>query len=103
MPTFDAHLWRCATRHYRHKLKLADQHALDLKRRLWAEHDKRVTLVNTLGDVLLNIAYDPDDPEQEYCNVCRRNLEADGGHRTGCLLIMGLAVIAEAGRSVEEP
>jgi hypothetical protein len=93
--------WKEGARHYRHLLKLSEQHEINLKRRLGAEHERRATLVNTISDILMDIAYDEDDTNQEYCNVCRRSLIEEDGHQPGCLYVVALGVLAEAGRSVE--
>lgn len=93
--------WKEAARHYRYHMMLADQQEGRLKRRLHDEHERWVALANTLADVLLDIAYDSDDTNHDYCNVCHRSLIEEDGHQTGCLLIVGLAAIADASRSTE--
>ena len=93
--------WKEIARHQRHRRKLSEALEVTLKRRLWAEHDKRGRLVNAMADILMDIAYDADDTNQTYCNVCRRSLIEENGHQPGCLYILGLATLAEAGRSVE--
>lgn len=92
--------WKEMARHQRHLRRLAEQHEINLKRQLGSEHSQRARLVNTLADILTDIAYCADDPEQTYCNVCHRHLAEEGGHQSDCLYVLGLAVIAECGRSV---
>jgi hypothetical protein len=75
---------------------------IQLKARLGQEHERRVRLVNTMADILMDIAYDEDDTNQEYCNVCRRSLIEEDGHQVGCEYVLALAVLAEAGRSAEQ-
>lgn len=94
--------WKEAARYFRWGRLLAEEQEGRLKRRLSDEHQKRVTLVNTMGDILMDIAYDPDDTNQTYCNVCHRSLIEEDGHQPGCLYVLGLAVLAEAGRSAED-
>jgi len=93
--------WREAARHFRWGRRLAEEQEVRLKVRLSREHEQRVRLVNTMADILTDIAYDEDDPNQEYCNVCRRSLIEEDGHQAGCLYVLALAALAEAGRSVE--
>ena len=93
--------WKEITRHYRHLLKLSEALEITLKRRLGKEREQRVRLVNTMADILMDIAYDEDDPDQTYCNVCHRSLIEEDGHQIGCEYVLGLAVLAEAGRSAE--
>jgi molybdenum cofactor biosynthesis enzyme MoaA len=92
--------WKEVARSYRARLRMADQHEINLKRRLGAEHEKRATLINMMADMLMDIAYDADDPNQEYCNVCHRSLIEEDGHQAGCLYVEALGVLTEAGRSV---
>jgi molybdenum cofactor biosynthesis enzyme MoaA len=93
--------WKEAARHFRLGRYLAEQQEIRLKVRLGQEHERRVRLANTLADILMNIAYDEDDADQEYCNVCHRSLIEEDGHTVGCLYVLALAVLAEDGRSVE--
>ena len=94
--------WKQVAHHQRHLRRLAEQHEINLKRRLGQEHEQRVRLVNMMADILMDIAYDEDDTEQEYCNVCHRSLIEEDGHQTGCLYVLALSVLAEAGRSVDQ-
>jgi hypothetical protein len=93
--------WKEAARQYRHLLKLSETTEVTLKRKLWVEHDKRARLATTMADILMGIAYDENDTSQEYCNVCRRSLIEEDSHQAGCLYVLALAALAEAGRSVE--
>lgn len=90
--------WKEAAHHYRHRLKLADQHALDLKRRLWHEHEKRITFVNTVSDVLSQLAPVALD---ERCRVCHKHT-GFVDHAADCWYLRLLEAVAEAGRSVED-
>lgn len=88
--------WKEVARHYRHLLRLSERLEVTLKRRLWAEHDARVRLVNTMSELLPIIAGN-GDPYADQCFVC----DHDHGHAAGCAYIAALAAVAEAGRSVE--
>lgn len=90
--------WKEATRHFWFGRRLAREQEGRLKRRLHDEQVKRAALVNTLSDLLMDIAYDDDDPEQTFCNVCHRSLIEEDGHQSGCLYVVGLTVLVEAGR-----
>ena len=91
--------WKEAARWYRARFLLSQQTIDQRTAQMAAEHEKRVRLVNTMSDILMDIAYAPDDTDQAYCNVCRRDLNDEDGHATGCLYVVGLAVLAEAARS----
>jgi len=93
--------WKEAAGHFRHGRQLARQHEIALKQRLWAEHEARVRLANTMADILMDIAYDEDDVNQDYCNVCHRSLIEEDGHQSGCLYVAALAAVQDAARSDE--
>lgn len=82
--------WKEYARHQRHLLKLSEHLEITLKRRLWAEHDARVRLVNAMSELLPKIV--------DYGWCC----EGIGGHAEDCPYIAALAAVAEAGKSVEE-
>lgn len=79
--------WKAMAHHQRYLRRLAERHEVDLKRRLGAEHDKRVTLVNAMSDLLPRIV--------DYGWCC----EGIGAHAEDCPYIAALAAVAEAGRS----
>lgn len=91
--------WKEAARHFWSGRRLAEKRMVSLEIRLVDERQKRTSLINTLSDILMDIAYDDDDLNQEWCNVCHRNLIEENGHAPGCLYILGLAALAEAARS----
>jgi hypothetical protein len=82
--------WKEYARHQRHLLKLSEDLEVTLKRRLGQEHQKRVTLVNAMSDLLPRIV--------DYGWCC----EGIGGHAEDCPYIAALAAVAEAGKSVDE-
>lgn len=81
--------WKEAARNYRFHMMLADKHELNLKRQLWQEREKRVTLVNATSELLARIF--------DYGWCC----EGIGAHAADCPYIAALAAVAEAGKSVE--
>lgn len=91
---WDAPMWKEVARHYRFHLKLAEHLELVLKRRLNAEHDKRVRLVNAMTSLLPKMA---SGENLRICYVCG----VLSGHLQGCAYIQALEAVAEAGRSVE--
>lgn len=90
--------WKEAARHYRYYMMLADQQEGRLKRRLYDAQRARIAFATKMADILIDIAYDDDDPNQEYCKVCSRRLIEEHGHQPGCLYVTGLAIVAEASR-----
>ena len=93
--------WKEAARNYRQALKATSGALVLATRQCSAEHAKRIAIVNAMADILTDIAYDADDTDQEWCNVCHRSLIEENGHSAGCEYVTALAVLAEAGRSVE--
>lgn len=89
--------WKSVAHHQRHLRKLSERLEITLKRRLWAEHDARVRLVNAMAELLPIIAGN-GDPFAHQCFVC----EHDYGHAAACAYIRALEAVAEAGRSVED-
>lgn len=97
MIAFGPELWKKVAHHQRHLRRLAEQHEIILKRRIWAEHEKRVALVNAMTILLPKIVAH-DNPY--WCVGCQRPL-AKWGHRPDCPYMAALAAVAEAGRSVD--
>ena len=89
--------WKQVAHHQRHLRRLAEQHEGNLKRRIWAEHQKRVVLVNAMTELLPIIAGN-GDPHADQCFVC----DHDHGHAAECAYIKALEAVAEAGRSVDQ-
>lgn len=89
--------WKEAARHYRFHMMMADEQERRLKRRLWHEHEQRVSLVNTLSDVLASLA---PITLAERCRGCGADT-AFVEHATGCWYLRLLEAVAEAGKSVE--
>ena len=94
--------WKAAARHFWHGRKLAREQEIRLKQLLWTEWQRRETLSNTLMDFLLDIAYDEDDTDCTYCNVCRRSLIEENGHHRTCLYVRAMESIEASCRPVEE-
>lgn len=78
--------WKEAARNYRFQMMMADEQERRLKRRLWVERAQRVALVNTMTELL---------PEIAVCSCI-------GPHVDGCLYIKALEAVTEAGREPEE-
>ena len=90
--------WKEAARWYRARFRLSMETIGHRTRLAAAEHENRARLVNTMADILMDIAYDEDDPNQDFCNVCHRSLIEEDGHQSGCLYVTALAVLAEGAR-----
>lgn len=88
--------WKEVAHHQRHLRKLSESLEVTLKRRLWAEHDTRATLVTAMSELLPIIAGN-GDPYANQCFIC----DHDHGHAAGCAYIRALDAVAEAGRSLE--
>lgn len=87
--------WKAVAHHQRHLRRLAELNEINLKRILWGEHEKRVTLVNAMSELVPPLAiYGP------WCRACDSRYEEDG-HDERCMYTRALAAIYEAGKSVD--
>lgn len=88
--------WKQVAHYQRSMRRQSERLEITLKSHLGQELARRRALVNTMSDILMEIAYDEDDPNQEYCNVCHRSLIEEDGHQDGCLYVRALVAITES-------
>lgn len=81
--------WKAVAHYQRSMRRQSERLEITLKRRLGAEHEKRVALVNAMSELLPRIV--------DYGWCC----EGIGAHAEDCPYIAALAAVAEASRSVE--
>lgn len=90
--------WKEAARHFRRVRIFAEKRAVSMEIKYVDERQRRLALATAFADLLMDIAYDDDDANNEYCNVCHRSLIEEDGHQSGCLLIAGLTLAIEGER-----
>ena len=86
--------WKQVAHHQRFRRRLAELDVINVKRRLWEQHEARVTLVNAMSELLPIIAGNGDPSGTDYCLICER----DGVHANDCPYIRALDAVNAAAR-----